>query len=115
MEDGYRIWIETGADHFGTDLRIGLVRGGQAFIAKPIELEFEPLERGLRIPPTMAFEDRDGMAFLDALKIALMNHHGIREGHVEGELKATKEHLKDLHDLLWDHLEIGKAKEKVEL
>ncbi len=107
MEEGYRIWIDRSSNHFGINIRIGLVRGGQNLVAEPIRLVFKPHKHGQLIPPTLELPEEEGVHFLDALKLAVMNHHGIREGYTEGELKATKTHLKDLREILWNHLDIS--------
>lgn len=109
MEEGFKILIDRGESHFGVDLRIGEVRNGVLYVAKPIKLIFEQREFGRRIPPTMEFETANGLQFLDALKTSLNEHKGIREGHVEGELKATKEHLKDMRLLAFHKVGIKEA------
>ncbi len=115
MEDGYRIWIDRSGSQFGVDIRIGLVRDGKPYIAEPITLIFKPHVSGERIMPTLELPDQEGLAFLDALKLALNEHHGIREGHVEGELKATKSHLRDMKLLLWKKMGIDDWAEKPQI
>ena len=109
MENGYHIWIDSSANHFGVDIRIGLFRDGKRQIAVPVELSFCDVKHGEVVPPTMQFNTYDGMDFLNALKLALNEHRGIREGHVEGELTATKGHLRDLKTILWDQMGINKG------
>ena len=112
MEDGYRIWIERSKNTFGLDVRIAKVVGGQPFIAQPVPIVLKSHNMGEVIEPTFQIPDDDAAPFLEALKKALADHLGIREGYAEGELKATKGHLKDLHDLLWSHLSISQEEEK---
>jgi len=105
MEDGYHVDILKSLDRFGDLLRIGKVVNGKVYVAQPISLIFMPIIPGERIPVFLELPS-DGDKLLDVLKSALYEHHGIREGHAEGELKATKEHLKDLKTILFDQVGI---------
>jgi len=103
MENGFKILIDRNPEYiWGVNIRIGLYRDSQLYVAMPIKFNFKPYIIGETVQPTLELSDRDGLPFLDALKAALENHHGIREGHIEGELKATKEHLNDMQKLVFE-------------
>lgn len=103
--DGYRVEILKSPDRFGDMIRIGCIDRGILYVAKPVKLIFEAHRQGECVPATIELLS-DGDKLLDALKSALNDHYGIREGHAEGELKATKEHLKDLKTILFDQMGI---------
>ena len=110
MENGFKILIDKKPEyHFGVDIRIALFRDGQLYIAEPIQLQFKKHEHGERIGPTLELDDYQGTQFLDALKEALNDHQGIKADVIEGELKATKEHLKDMRLLVFHELGIKEA------
>jgi hypothetical protein len=101
MENGFKILIDRNPEyHIGADIRIGLYRDGRLYIAEPIRLVFNEHKPGQRIRPTLELDD-NSVSFLSALEEALRDHKGITEGYVNGELKATKEHLKDMQALVF--------------
>jgi len=102
MENGFKILIDRNPEyHWGVDIRIALFREGQLYVAEPIQFIFNRHELGKRVKPTLELDDRDAIPFIEALKEALNGHQEIKADVIEGELKATKEHLRDLKILLW--------------
>ena len=110
MENGFKIMIDKNPEyHWGVDIRIALFRDGQLHVAEPIQLTFNRHEFGQRVKPTLELHDRDAIPFLDALKEALNGHQGIKADVIEGELKATKEHLRDMRLLVFHEADIKEA------
>lgn len=78
-------------------------RNGQWCMAKPVELQFEPLVEGeMSPPPSMSFHPEVAQEFLTAMAQAL-DDRGIKvdsQAKVEGKLEATQHHLEDMRGLL---------------
>ena len=73
---------------------------GKTFLAKPMELTFEPLAEGACFKePTLKFAGHTSREFLPALANALAEAGYRQESTDAGELKATKYHLEDMRRL----------------
>ena len=73
------------------------------FIAKPVELEFSPLEEGQYFPPpTISFSGHGDHSLLQAMADELLDfgQHPKGVDEIRGELKAAKEHLADMQKLV---------------
>jgi hypothetical protein len=103
MKDGFRVETILCWDQFGSDLRIGMVKEGKIYVAKPITLTFELFDQygGQKIPPTLHLEDD----MIEAFRRCFMAHG---QEYLEGKLIATKEHLAYLQKLLESQLEVKK-------
>jgi hypothetical protein len=76
--------------------------GYPSHVAKPVELEFVPMEEGKISQPTVSINSLEGQQLLKSL-IEELENQGIRadkEAKNEGELIASKYHLEDLRKLL---------------
>lgn len=78
-------------------------RDGKVYAAKPVALEFEEAKDGMAPNgPTLRIPHMIGEDFLHALAQAL-DEKGIKtdkDAKIEGTLEATREHLKDLRQML---------------
>ena len=99
------VLIDRGFD-FGRGSRIAIcetdVTGHVVSMAKPVTLEFEPLQRGSQIVPTFSLDTFQGDDLLRAFAEAC-NKANIKppEPHrLEGKLEAMTAHLQDLRTLL---------------
>lgn len=73
---------------------------GKTFIAKPMDLVFEPMTEGAQFKePTLKFAGHMSREFLPALANALAEAGYRHESTDAGELKATKAHLQDMRTL----------------
>ena len=82
---------------------------GGASLAKPVTLEFAPMDPSTYHEPTMTMPMMVGQAFLKAVVTEVVNK-GLHPKEVDAELKATKIHLNDLRRLYDTALEIVKKK-----
>jgi len=76
---------------------------GRKFVAKPMNLEFEPMDSGKHHEPSLTISApfNDATDFLKNLATALTKagYQPEVEQELKGELKATKYHLEDLRQL----------------
>lgn len=82
---------------------------GSASLAKPVTLEFEPMDPHKFHEPTMSMPMMVGQAFLKAIATEIVSK-GLHPKEVDAELRATKIHLEDLRRLYDTALEIVKEK-----
>lgn len=75
---------------------IGEDAAGKRFLAKPMDLAFEPMPADLLAQPTIKIGGFMSREFLPALANALAESGYRAESTDAGELKATKYHLEDL-------------------
>jgi len=75
---------------------------GKRFYAKPINLEFEHMEEGSEIQPTLHLHGMMAGSFLKSFA-EVLDKNGIKtdkDAKIEGTLEATRFHLDDLRILL---------------
>lgn len=80
---------------------IGEKHDGSRYIAKPMNLAFEPIDRNNRSSPSLEIEGFESREFLPALANALAEAGYRHESTEAGELKATKNHLEDMRKIVF--------------
>lgn len=88
---------------FGREVKIFIYeeRGDKTFLAKPVELELEEIDRHKSIEPTLRIGGVSNQFLqslaeeLDELKIKTD-----KDAKIQGTLEATKYHLEDMRSLL---------------
>lgn len=83
---------------------IGEDASGKRFLAKPMELVFEPLPEGLVSEPTLKIAGFMSREFLPALANGLAEAGYRHESNDAGELKATKAWLEDMRTLVFKNI-----------
>lgn len=78
---------------------IGEDAAGKRFIAKPMDLEFEPMIDNANNDPTLKINGFMSREFLPALANALAEAGYRHESNDAGELKAMRLHLEDMRTL----------------
>jgi len=79
---------------------VGEDANGKRFLAKPIDLVFEPMGEGLSAQPTLQVDGFMSRELLPALANGLAESGYRPESNDAGELKATKAHLEDMRTLV---------------
>jgi hypothetical protein len=103
MEAPMRISIYSQPWNGATHISFSVFRDGKTFVAKPVQLEWTPIEPfQLDVPATLSLPMNVAQEFLTAMSTAL-DDRGIKpanDHHIAGQLEATKAHLEDMRGLL---------------
>lgn len=97
-----KVKIHRPFDTLGLGITIYDERDRKIWVAKPVELVFEPLEVGQYCKPTMHIDYYMEKEFLKAMAEEL-NEQGVKTDNdhkIIGTLEATKYHLEDMRMLM---------------
>lgn len=103
---GYEVIIGRGIDQGRDGFNIFIMQrgpNGKTAIAKLVKFEFIEIKEFGSITPTIELSGLTGEAFLRAFAAGI-DKAGVRiepNAELEGELKATKEHLRDMRDIVF--------------
>jgi hypothetical protein len=98
----YEVFIDDSPEFLSKRIFITYKQDGKRWVAKTIELKFEPVDYSKQAEPTILIPDSEEL--LEAFAIALdkANVKLPEESYIAGKLGATEKHLEDMRNLVFN-------------